>query len=399
MTLQRERVKSVCFVVSSPLIIKFFLIEQIAALSGIYRLAVVTNCAGDPDWLRQRGIEVPLVDLRIERAPSPIHDLRALRALHHYFREERFDAVHSFSPKGGLLGMTAAALARVPVRIHTFTGQVWANRSGVSRFVLKALDKWTAAMATHVLVDSGSQREFLVKEGVFRESKSRVLGQGSLSGVDIERFRPNADVRADIRLRHNVPASAIVFLYLGRWKRDKGLLDLAQAFAQLAKEHDGSYLFLAGPDEEHLEAEIREVCAPCLSRVRFHGYTDEPQSWLAACDVLCLPSYREGFGSTIIEGASAGVPALGSRIYGITDAIVEGVTGLLHNPRDVSDLVEKMRILAGDGELREVIGQAARKRAHSCFSQEGVTAALLGFYEETLGPGIAADGVGDLPKA
>ena len=376
--------KSVCIVVSTPLILKFFLTDHIAALSRVYSVTCVTNC-GDLSWLRERGIDVPLLDIRIEREPSPLRDLRALWELYRYFRKNQFDVVHSVTPKGGLLAMTAAALAHVPVRIHTFTGQVWANRSGLQRTVLKTLDTWLAAMATHILVDSESQRAFLLRAGVLNARKSRVLGHGSISGVDIERFRPSEEVRAEMRSCHSVPASALAFLYLGRLKRDKGVLDLALAFTELARDHIGAYLLIVGPDEDGIEADIREVCGHCISRIRFGGYTDNPELWLAACDVLCLPSYREGFGTTIIEAAAAGLPTIGSRIYGITDAIDEGVTGLLHKPGDVSDLAEKMRILAGDKELRRTLGCAARERARLYYSKDTVTAGLLKFYEQTLG--------------
>jgi glycosyltransferase involved in cell wall biosynthesis len=115
-----------------------------------------------------------------------------------------------------------------------------------------------------------------------------------------------------------------------------------------------------------------------------NGYTDDPELWLPACDVLCLPSYREGFGTSIIEAAAAGLPAIGSRIYGITDAIDEGVTGLLHHPGDVGELAEKMGILAGDAGLRRSLGGAARDRAHKYFAKEVTTAALLDFYAQTL---------------
>lgn len=376
--------KSVCFVVASPLTLKFFFVDQIAALSRAYRLTCATNC-GNPAWLRQRGILVPLLNVRIQRPPSPRSDLQALWALLGHFRMSGFDVVHSNTPKAGLLAMTAALAARVPVRIHTFTGQVWANRSGLARTILKALDACIAAMATHILVDSESQREFLLREGVLSAGKARVLGHGSISGVDIERFRPNAELRTWVRFCQKAPSSAVAFLYLGRLKRDKGVLDLARAFSQLARVHEGAHLFIVGPDEDNLEAQIRQVCGHCISRVRFNGYTDHPESWLAACDVLCLPSYREGFGSTIIEAASAGLPSIGSRIYGITDAIDEGVTGLLHNPGDVNELAGKMRILAENEGLRKSLGCAARERAHRYFAKEAVTAALLEFYTQALG--------------
>lgn len=381
--------KSVCFVVASPLTLKFFFVDQIAALSQVYRFTCATNC-GDPAWLRQRGILVPLLDIPIQRQPSPLRDLRALWVLQRQFRTQRFDVVHSNTPKAGLLTMIAAVAARVPIRIHTFTGQVWANRSGLRRKLLKALDTGIAAMATHILVDSESQRAFLLREGVLSAGNSYVLGNGSISGVDTGRFRPNKQVRTEVRLRQGIPASAIAFLYLGRLKRDKGILDLAQAFSQLARVHEHVYIFFVGPDEDNLTTRIRQVCGQCISRVRFDGYTDRPESCLAACDVLCLPSYREGFGSTIIEAASMGLPAIGSRIYGITDAVDEGVTGLLHIPGDVSDLADKMRLLAEDERLRNRLGCAARERAHRRFSKEVVTAAVLEFYAQTLASAAAA---------
>jgi glycosyltransferase involved in cell wall biosynthesis len=363
--------------------------DQIAALSQAYHVTCVANC-DDPLWLKRRGVPVPLIKIRIERAPDPSRDIGALYLLGRYFRHNRFDVVHSISPKAGLLAMTAAALARVPVRIHTFTGQVWANRSGFPRFLLKTMDSWLAAMATHIVVDGEAQRSFLLQEGVLSARKSRVLGRGSVGGVDIVRFRPNEQDRADIRRRHDVPASAVAFLYLGRIKRDKGILDLARAFSQLASAFEEAYLFIVGPDEDQLESKVGEICAHCVSRIRFVDLTETPETWLAASDVLCLPSYREGFNVAILEAASAGLPSLGSRIYGIADVIDEGITGLLHEPGDVTDIIAGMRTLAENKHLRQSLGRAARQHAHRHFTKEMAAAALLDFYRSILGVSDAA---------
>ena len=87
----------------------------------------------------------------------------------------------------------------------------------------------------------------------------------------------------------------------------------------------------------------------------------------------------------IIEAAATGIPAIGSRIYGVTDAIEENVTGLLHRAGDAAELARLMTDLARDSERRRAMGKAARARALRLFSREAVTIAWLRFYEQLLG--------------
>jgi glycosyltransferase involved in cell wall biosynthesis len=320
----------------------------------------------------------------IARPIAPWADLLALLALSRLFRQQRFDLVHSITPKAGLLAMLAAWLARVPLRVHTFTGQVWVTRAGLMRAVLKSADRLIAGLATQVLVDSASQRDFLIAEGIVAASKSTVLAHGSICGVDTARFRPDPAARERIRHSHGIPRGAVVFIYLGRINRDKGLPDLAHAFAEAGAEHPDAHLLLVGPDEDNLRAELASAAAACAGRLHSAGLTDRPQDYFAAADVFCLPSYREGFGTTIIEAAAAGLPAVGSRIYGVTDAIIEGETGLLFEAGDVRQLAQCMRTLAGDASMRTRMGQRARERAVRDFSSAVVTAALLEYYEKLL---------------
>ena len=371
--------KSVCFVVSNPLTVKCFLLDHLAALSRLCRLTCIANW-DEPAGLRQCGVDVPLVYVPIERTICPGRDLRALWTLQAYFRTNRVDVVHSVTPKAGFLAMTAAAIAGVPVRIHMFTGQVWANRYGLQRTLLKALDTWLAAMATHVLIDSESQRDFLLKENVVPARKSRVLANGSICGVDTLRFRPDSGARETVRQREGIPEDGVVFLYVGRLKADKGILELAQAFVRLCVDYDEAWLLIVGPDEEALRPRIERICAAVARRLRFVGFSPAPQEYMAAADVLCLPSRREGFGSVIIEAASVGIPAVASNIYGITDAVESSVTGLLHTAGDAADLQSKMKEMMDDPESRERMGANARLRSARSFSKEIVTSALLEFY-------------------
>jgi glycosyltransferase involved in cell wall biosynthesis len=323
--------------------------------------------------------------VRIVRPISPLADLAALWKLYRLFQAERFDAVHSISPKGGLLAMTAARLAGVPVRVHTFTGQVWVTRAGPMRWLLKWLDRRIAASATHVLADSASQRQFLVEQGVVAAARCGVLASGSISGVDATRFRSDPAARAAVRAELGVDEPTVLLAFIGRIGRDKGVLDLASAFGTLHREGRAVALVFVGPDEESLRGELESLAGSAASAMRFVPYTKAPERYLAAADALCLPSYREGFGSVIIEAGAAGIPAVGSRIYGLTDAIVDGETGFLHEPRNVADIVARLTPIVADSALRRRLGAKAQERALREFSQEAVTDALLGFYRRVLG--------------
>lgn len=379
-----KRNRRICFVVATEITVTAFLIDQIRAAAAHYEvwLALKTE---NVDFLVPYGIAATVVPIAIERKISPLADLAALYFLYRLFRKQRFDLIHSVSPKAGLLAMMAGFLAHSGRRLHVFTGQVWATRSGMVRYGLKWIDRLLAALATHLLVDSRSQRDFLVAEAVLNPRKATVLANGSISGVDPARFHPEEKARADVRRELGISEEDIVFLFLGRLNRDKGVHDLSLAFAQMCKQRDNAWLVMVGPDEGEMKSRVSEICRECANRVRMVDYTNQPERYMAAADVFCLPSYREGFGTVVIEAAACAVPAIASRIYGLTDAVVEGKTGILHEAGDIASLVQAMSKIADDPLLRRNLGGAARRRALADFSMTGLTAALLDYYEKILG--------------
>jgi glycosyltransferase involved in cell wall biosynthesis len=376
--------RRICFVVSSPMTAVAFLSDHIRALSSRYDVHLIANA--DESEVAHPGLRSATFHrIRIQRATAPLADLQALFELVRVIRVERFSTVHSLTPKAGLLTAIAAYIARVPVRMHTYTGQVWATRHGPARWLLKQVDRLIARLDTHVTVDSASQLEFLRNARVLTRAEGEVIGPGSVSGVDSQRFKPDAVARAQVRSELAIPSSAFVFLFVGRLNRDKGVLELASAFDAFAQERGNAFLIFVGPEEEKLREQIRARCARAASRVRFVSWSDQPERYMAASDVFCLPSHREGFGAVIIEAAAAGLPAIGSRIYGVVDAIEHDRTGLLVSPAS-SELAAAMEELADDDALRARLGAAARDRALRQFSKESVTSAFLAFYERILRP-------------
>lgn len=382
----------VCYVISTVMTAKAFLIDQLTAIAASYDVIVVAN-ESNPDSLREIGLNVPVHHIAIARQPSLMKDLKAVAELYRFFRKNKFQLVHSVTPKAGLITAISSLMARVPLVIHTFTGQVWSTRTGITRYILKSMDGLIARRATHILVDSETQRDFIADEGVAPLEKMRVLANGSISGVDVDKFRPDPALRAEIRKNLGIPTQDPVILYLGRLNLDKGVLDLAEAFALLSQMNTNLNLLLVGPDEGNLSAQIKLAQPDHLteSRVHFVDYTEQPEAYMASADIFCLPSYREGFGTVIIEAAATGLPAVASNIYGIRDAVQDGETGLLFEAHDVEGLTRCLSTLITDPCTRKSMGTCARDRALRSFGKELLTSELISFYQDIFEVSKCAD--------
>ncbi len=375
--------RSIMFLATTPFAVNAFLRTHMEGLSPAYRILLCVNTRAYPlsDDV-QTYAEVLHVDFA--RKMAPWQDLKALFQLLRIFVQTPPHAVHSITPKAGLLGMLAAWLVRIPLRYHTFTGQVWVTRRGVSRWLLKHFDKLIALFSTQVFADSQSQCRLLENEHVVRQGGISVLGAGSIAGVDIERFHPDPDVRKTERATAGTPASSMVFLYVGRLARDKGVFDLLTAFSGVVAKNGDVELWMVGPDEEGLLPQLEKMEALGGGRVRWMGATSQPERYMVAADIFVLPSYREGFGSVIIEAAACGVPSIAYRIDGVVDAVVEGQTGVLVPSRDIDALAGAMQDLAVNGEKRCALGERALDRVRRNYSSTSITAEWLKFYQKSL---------------
>lgn len=376
---QRPRI---LIVVAVPMTVKAFLLHYISKLAECYDVTVACSDEGfGLEKLLPANVHYRPVD--IARKVSPIADLVSLAKLVALIRQGRFALVHSVTPKAGLLSQLAAWVNRVPVRVHTFTGQVWATRQGLARSVLKAMDRLMAFCATDLLADSESQRQFLIANRVVGPKKIRVLGNGSIAGVDSERFHPDPELRHEVRRVLGCDEDQVLGLFLGRLSRDKGVLDLVSAFNRVAADFPTSTLLLVGPDEEGLAPEI-EGLTGANGRIRLLGSTNAPERFMAAADFFCLPSYREGFGTVVIEAAACGLPAMVSEIYGLTDAVEKEVSGVFHPPRDVEVIARLLARYLGDQVWRRKLGAQARERAVTLFSAPMVANIQLGYVRGLL---------------
>lgn len=362
-------------------------LESLAALGA--EVFGVTSDGPDFDRLLQlRGVQV--VKLNMQRAISPWRDLVSLLRLFVFFRTQRIEIAHSTTPKAGLLTAVAAYLAGVPVRLHTFTGQPWIHMHGLKKMLAQAGDRLVLRLNTHCFADSVGQMEFLLAQGLARADQLSVIGAGSLSGVDSQRFDParfSLQQRESLLARHGLLPNAPLVLFLGRITVDKGVRELLAAFQSLKTRVANAHLLLVGQfDVDSGVADLNlQQEIDCVADTHVVGYSNCPEAYIALADVLCLPSYREGFGTVVIEAAAMGVPTVGTDIYGLSDAVVQGQTGLLVAPKNAEQLAQSLIHLLQDKPLCRAMGQAARARALDLFDARKVNSLLAHAYVHWLG--------------
>lgn len=326
-----------------------------------------------------------LIEVEIPRKIEVLNDLKALMSLYIIFRSRKFNIIHSTTPKAGLLSSVAGLFARVPVRIHTFTGQTWVEKKGLKRKFFKFLDWMIVKLNHHCYADSDSQMKFLISEGICSESDISVLGFGSLAGVNLDRFsEDNFSKKSKRNLRESlsIREESIVITFVGRIAKDKGIVELLTAFKILLSNGIDVSLLLVGPIDEDvmIDAITLNSYISNAEGIKSIGFTSTPEIYLSISDVFCLPSYREGFGTVIIESAAMGIPSVASNIYGLSDAVQDGETGILVEVKSVDSLVNALTLLATDHKLRESMGQSAKNRAVSYFGSKKVNSLVINEY-------------------
>ena len=376
--------KKICFVVAVPITANAFLKDHIKTLSKDYDIYLVADIESEEDI---KGLDIKgWKRIEIQRGISIAKDLCAVWKLSAYFKKMKFDAVHSVTPKAGLTTALAGKLAGIKNRTHIFTGQVWATRTGVMRGILKTIDKIIAMCDNHILVDGKSQRAFLEQEGIIKKGKAKVFCEGSIAGVNSERFVPDTVFRKEEREKIGIREDVLTYIFLGRLNHDKGIGELYKAYNKIAAENDDVFLLLVGFDEESYLEKLKEYENIQEGKnFHFYGSTSTPEKVLNAGDVFVLPTYREGFGSSVLEAACIGLPSICSDAYGVLDAYIDGETGLRCKVGDAESLYQCMKKMHDKPEMRKEMGEKSRERALKEFNVKPISEAWLNFYKDILG--------------
>ena len=380
--------KKIIRITTIPLSLDIFCRGMLRELSDEYEVVAVSSPGPLLDEVSERE-GVRTVAVPMQRRPAPLRDLVSLFRLAGLFRRERPDMVHSMTPKAGLLAMMAAKIARVPVRLHTFTGLVFPYVGGWRHALYKCTDRLTAACATHLIPEGEGVKADLISYGITKKPLE-VLGYGNVRGIDLRHYDRTPEVMAEaesLRERFGIGPDTLTFIFVGRFDVDKGLRELIWAFTHLKDSFRNVHLLLAGGTEEgtpSLSPGLMDTMENCTSIHMSDRWVRDVRPWLAAADVLVHPSYREGFPNVVIEAGAMGLPSVVTDINGSREIISDGVNGLIVPPGSALSLYSAMKRFAESPSLSSELAGNARRMVAERYEQGYVRACLRAYYQSIM---------------
>lgn len=317
------------------------------------------------------------------RKITPFQDLLALIQLIRIMREFKPHIVHTHTPKAGLLGMLASKFCGVPIRLHTVAGLPLMESKGIKRLLLTFTETLTYSCAHRVYPNSRGLSVFIQGTLKITKSKLKLIGKGSSNGIDSAYFsREMVSIEAmqGIDQRLTKKDGALVFCFVGRLVRDKGIVELVEAFEILNMAN--SKLILVGPQEPTLDPLPENTLQRIRANPAIHevGFQHDVRPWLAVSDVLVFPSYREGFPNVVMQAACMELPCIVTDINGCNEIIQHEFSGLLVPVKDSQALVEAMRIFTESPLKRLDMGKNGRKFVAANFDQRIFWNGLLEEY-------------------
>jgi len=373
-------------VTTIPLSLEKLLEGQLTFMSQHYQVIAV---AADEKRLEKYGVDnnVETYAVELTRAITPIADLKAVFKLTSFLRKEKPLIIHSHTPKAGIISMLAGWLAGVPIRLHTVAGLPLLEVKGFKRRILDFVEKLTYKLAHKVFPNSFELKKIILDLNYANESKLKVLGNGSSNGIDTTYFDPQRfteDFKSDLRSKFGIPQEDIVFVFVGRLVKEKGIEELVRAFNELRVSSPKCSLLLIGPYEQELDPISEEIIQEIEKNPKIitTGYELDVRPYFAIANILTFPSYREGFPNVVLQAGAMSLPAIVSDINGCNEIIQNGENGIIIPVKSEEALKVAMKKLVEDIDLRSQLTLNARQVIQKKYEREYFWQILLKEYKE-----------------
>ena len=384
-----------------PLSLKVLLKGQLGFMSEEFEVVGVSSPGEDLEEVhKNEGIRVEAIEMT--RQITPLKDLISLWKVYRFLKKEKPQIVHTHTPKAGIIGMLAARLAGVPNRLHTVAGLPLLEARGSKRGILDFVEKLTYRAATRVYPNSKGLYDFILKNKFTRDSKLKVIANGSSNGIDTSFFAPeqiSEQEKKELKKALGIEEQDFVFVFVGRLVGDKGINELVSAFSELRTQNaklithennvsssgvENPKLLLVGPLETDLDPLNPETLKEIESNpdIVSVGFQKDVRHYFAVSSALVFPSYREGFPNVVMQAGAMGLPAIVSDINGCNEIIVEGENGSIIPPKNAEGLYTAMQNIMNDGAYYDHLAANARRMIQSRYEQTVVWQAILEEYRK-----------------
>lgn len=333
-------------------------------------------CNMDTEYEKKLKEEFPFIHTYPMPFPRGINifgSIKSIILLYKLFRSEKFDMVQYSTPNASMYAAVSSKLARIPIRLYCQWGMVYVTMSGIKRKVFKAIEHTVCHFSTQIQPDSIGNLEYCRKAGLYDEKKSCVIWNGSAKGLDLETFdiSKKSKYAKEIKEKYNIPVDSPVIGFVGRLGKEKGCNELFRAFRRIKKTFSNAKLLFVGPieKEDTIEPELLEYFFESDDIIKTDRVTNV-EKYISAMDIFVLPSYREGFGMSVIEASAMEVPVVVTEYPGPAGGMKDGLTGYAVPIKDDEKLYECILNLMNNDNLRKEMGVEGRKHVQETFEQK-----------------------------
>ena len=349
----------------------------------------LTAVSADGQELKKFGesIQIRTFGIPLTRKITFFSDLKALLTLYFFFRKEKPLIVHTQTPKAGLIGMLAAFLARVPIRMHDVVGLPLMEKRGFKYYLLYFVEKVVYTCAHRIYPNSFGLKKYMIDTKLASNTKMKVLANGSSNGVDVSHFSKehfSQEENSALKKELNIDPTNFIFLFIGRLVGDKGINELIEAFSNLSDEDQKIKLLLVGTFEKELDPLKKETLYKIKNNpgIISVGYQEEVRPYFAIGSCFVFPSYREGFPNVVLEAASMELPCIVSDINGSNEIITDQINGIIIPKKDTKALQKAMFSMKHDTNQRQLYEANSREGIAEKFGKQIFYQALLAEYKE-----------------
>ena len=315
------------------------------------------------------------LEYKIERKSlNPLKELKTIYNIYKVVKKLDLDILQNFTAKPNIYGSIVGYFANVPLLVNAVTGlgSFYLSESKKALFVKSVMEflyRASNKKADYCIFQNSDDIHYFIHQGLVEKKKAVLIKS---SGIDTTVFKP-VDRKRDTD-------DAVVVLMIARAIWHKGIREYYEA-AELLKNENIRFILIGDTDEGNLSCADADFLQS--GNVTWLGHRDDIKEQIAMSDIFVLPSYREGVPRTLLEAASLAKPIVTTDAVGCREVVDDGDNGFLVPVGNAEELMQKIKGLAKDADLRKIMGENGRIKVLKEFDIKIVVEKYLEIYEKS----------------